>query len=181
MQPTPKIGKFACILVQRILISLTTDQTMSIFLRCVPLELAGHNLYSLTNVNVVDFIVVDGRNCLSSVDPINIFLRRKALLLKCTWHLMPGDHIRLCLWSSPAKHCTCVAKLHTPLASEDWDLANQWHSCPKIVRDQTGSDLYHGLHRSIGSHDLTISLQEERRRRRRYQADFASCNKQIPR
>ena len=73
----------------------------------------------------------------------------------------------LCLWSSPAKHWTCVAKLHTPLRSEDWDLANQWHSCPKIVRDQTGADLYHGLHRSIGSHDLITNLQEERRRRRR--------------
>ena len=72
----------------------------------------------------------------------------------------------LCLWSSPSKHWTCVAKLHTPLRSEDWDLANQWHSCPKIVRDQTGADLYHGLHRSIGSHDLITNLQVERRRRR---------------
>ena len=49
-----------------------------------------------------------------------------------------------------------------------FSLANQWHSCPKIVRDQTGADLYQGLHRSIGSHDLTTKLQEERRRRRRY-------------
>ena len=71
----------------------------------------------------------------------------------------------LCLRSSPAKHWTCVAKLHTPLGSEDWDLANQWHSCPKNIRDQTGADLYHGLHRSIGSHGLTTNLLEERRRR----------------
>ena len=37
----------------------------------------------------------------------------------------------LCLWSSPAKHWTCVAKLHTPLRSEDWDLESKRY-LPKL-------------------------------------------------
>ena len=41
---------------------------------------------------------------------------------------------------------------------------NGTHNGPKIVGDQTGADLYHRLHRSIGSHDLTTNLQEEQRR-----------------